>query len=249
MKHKLTLILCLVIILSGVAFNNDATSNDTSIEKPVVIIDPGHTKKMPGAISVTGRFEVAYNDNVASLLSKALNQSGFETIITREPEQDITLEDRAHIANSYHALAMISIHHDSAQSMYLESVKINETKAYRTLKPISGYSIFISQKNPEFGRSFMLSKLLGENLIKLGRKPTLHHAEPIPGEGRTLLDAELGIYQYDELVVLKQTKLPAVLLELGVIVDPSDEIYVATPDNQKSMVDAIVNTLKEFDKR
>ena len=95
----------------------------------------------------------------------------------------------------------------------------------------------------------MLSKLLGENLIKLGRKPTLHHAEPIPGEGRTLLDAELGIYQYDELVVLKQTKLPAVLLELGVIVDPSDEIYVATPDNQKSMVDAIVNTLKEFDKR
>jgi N-acetylmuramoyl-L-alanine amidase len=40
-----------------------------------------------------------------------------------------------------------------------------------------------------------------------------------------------------------------VLLELGVIVDPSDETYVATPDNQKSMVDAIVNTLKEFDKR
>jgi N-acetylmuramoyl-L-alanine amidase len=249
MKHKLTLILCLGIILSGVAFNKDATSNDTYIEKPVVIIDPGHTKKMPGAISVIGRFEVAYNDNVASLLSKALNRSGFETIITRKPEQDITLEDRAKIANSHQALAMISIHHDSAQPVYLEPVNINGKKAYRTLKPISGYSIFISQKNPEFDRSFILAKLLGENLLKLGRNPTLHHAEPIPGEGRILIDAELGIYQYDDLVVLKQTKLPAVLLELGVIVDPSDETYVATPDNQKSMVDAIVNTLKEFDKR
>ena len=33
--------------------------------------------------------------------------------------------------------------------------------------------------------------------------PTLHHAEKIPGESRELLDAQLGIYRFDDLAALK----------------------------------------------
>ena len=55
---------------------------------------------------------------------------------------------------------------------------------------------------------------------------TLHHAEPIGGENRALLDARCGVYQYDDLVVLKDFRSPAVLFEAAVVVN-SDEEFVA----------------------
>ena len=246
-KWILPVILCGLLALTvPPQFVAAGGSDDAPIEKSLVIIDPGHTDKLPGALGVTGKYEVAYNDNLVSMISTALNRAGFVAILTREPGQEITLEDRAHTANSYNALAMLSIHHDSAQLKYLESIKRNGKKAYRTRKPISGYSLFVSLKNQQFDRSFIFARLLGEELIQLGRKPTLHHAEPIPGEGRTLLDTDLGIYQYDDLVVLKQTAIPAVLLEVGVIVDPSDEAYVSRRDHQESIVNAILISLIKF---
>jgi N-acetylmuramoyl-L-alanine amidase len=239
-------ILCVVFILTGPPSFIDARSDDTSSEKPVVIIDAGHTNKMPGAVSITGKYEVEYNDNLVSKISNVLTGAGFVTIPTRNPNQEIKLEERVNIANSHNALAMLSIHHDSAQLVYLELIEKNGKKAYRTRKPISGYSIFVSKKNSQFDSSFIFAKLLGEELIKLGRKPTLHHAEPIPGEGRPLLDADLGIYQYDDLVVLKQSTIPAVLLEVGVIVDQTDEAYVTRLDHQDSIVNAILVSLGKF---
>ncbi|MCX5881301.1 MAG: N-acetylmuramoyl-L-alanine amidase [Deltaproteobacteria bacterium] len=245
-KGMLPVILCVVFILIGPPSFIDARSDDSSFEKPVVIIDAGHTNKMPGAVSITGKYEVEYNDNLVSKISNVLTGAGFVTIPTRNPNQEIKLEERVNIANSHNALAMLSIHHDSAQLVYLELIEKNGKKAYRTRKPISGYSIFVSKKNSQFDSSFIFAKLLGEELIKLGRKPTLHHAEPIPGEGRPLLDADLGIYQYDDLVVLKQSTIPAVLLEVGVIVDQTDEAYVTRLDHQESIVNAILVSLGKF---
>jgi len=56
-----------------------------------------------------------------------------------------------------------------------------------------------------------------------GLTPTLHHAEPIKGENRELVNPDLGIYRFDDLIVLKSAAMPAVLLECGVIVNRSEE--------------------------
>ena len=56
--------------------------------------------------------------------------------------------------------------------------------------------------------------------------PTLHHAEKIKGENRELIDRELGIYLFDDLVVLRTAQCPAVLFESGVIINPYDDFLV-----------------------
>lgn len=197
-------------------------------------------------MSITGMHEVEYNDNLVSKLSIALIKAGFVPILTRKPNQEISLADRAALANSQNAVVMLSIHHDSAQLVHLEAISKNGIRTYRTLEPISGYSLFVSTKNPQFDKSLVFAKYLGEELIKLGRKPTLHHAEAIPGEGRPLLDTNLGIYQFDDLVVLKKSNIPAVLLEVGVIVDQADEAYVTKGDHQDSIVNAVVESLRKY---
>ena len=61
---------------------------------------------------------------------------------------------------------------------------------------------------------------LGRALLSAGFTPTLHHEEQ---EKRPVTDREKGIYAFDDLVVLKTAKMPAVLLECGVIVSRAEE--------------------------
>ena len=238
---------CVLFILTALMFCVDVFSATGSPPaNRVIILDAGHTPKQPGAISITGRYEVEYNDRLIAKTATALQEAGFMPLLTRKPGQEIQLEERANTANSHNALLMLSIHHDSAQLVHLVPFDKNGRKAFRTKEPIAGYSLFISGKNPQFENSLAFAHLLGEELKKHGRNPSLHHAEPIPGEGRLLLDTRLGIYQYDDLVVLKKTTIPAVLLEVGVIVDQADEDYVVRPSHQKMVTEAIIDALKKY---
>ncbi len=247
MKSRIPLLAtCLALLLPWFQLSATAGDDGAGSAGPVVVLDPGHTATMPGATGITGRREVEYNDNLVVMLSKALAKAGFAPITTRRPDQEITLEERSNIANAGNALLLLSIHHDSAQLSRLEPVEYGGIKTYRTRNPITGYSIFVSGKNQQFVKSQIFARLLGQELSRLGRKPSLHHAEPIPGEGRPLLDATLGIYRFDDLAVLKKSVIPAVLLEVGVIVDRGDEAYVSRPGNQEAITGAIVSAIARF---
>ncbi len=73
-----------------------------------------------------------------------------------------------------------------------------------------------------------------------------HHAEPIPGENRPIIDKFNGVYRYDDLIVLKSAPMPAALLECGVISNRAEEKQLADPATQARIVGAIVRALEEF---
>jgi N-acetylmuramoyl-L-alanine amidase len=213
---------------------------------PIIVIDPGHTSKHPGAISLRGIPEVDYNDNFVRKLADKLSQHGVKVLKTRKEGEEIDLDARIEKLRGKGGTALISIHHDSAQLVHLKEMEIKGKRVYQTIKPISGYSIFISRLNPYYRDSLRLAMNLGEEILRLGRNPTLHHAEPIAGENRTLIDKRLGIYQFDDLKILSKTTIPAVLLEVGVLVDKSDEAYVSNENNQDALIDAIVRAFDGY---
>lgn len=213
---------------------------------PTVLLDPGHTPQQPGAASVWGGHEVDYNDRFVAKLAAALRAAGITVALTREPGQALSLADRAATANREQPALFLSIHHDSAQLAFLKRSEAALGTGYQTTRPIAGYSIFVSKTNPRFADSYRFAALLGTHLLSLGRPPSLHHAEPIAGENRELLDRRLGIYRFDDLVVLAKTTVPAALLEVGVIVDSGDERYVAAASNQDAMCRAIVDAVRAF---
>jgi N-acetylmuramoyl-L-alanine amidase len=71
----------------------------------------------------------------------------------------------------------------------------------------------------------------------------LHHAEQ---EKRPLLDKEKGVYAFDDLVVLKVAKMPAVLLECGVIVNRTEEEKLNDPVYRKRLIGAIDRAIQEL---
>ncbi|HEX7385912.1 MAG TPA: N-acetylmuramoyl-L-alanine amidase [Castellaniella sp.] len=214
--------------------------------QPLIVLDPGHNPSDGGATSVLGTREVGYNDRFVAELAPALQQAGWQVKITRQPEESMSLIGRAQVANELRATVFLSVHHDSVQLRCLRQVQQNGRVAFQTLKPTSGYSLYVSKENGNFARSLQLATDLGEQLRALGRAPMLEHAGKTCGEGRPLLNPGLGIYRYDHLAVLRHNQVPAVLLEVGVITDVQDEAYVDVAANRKKMIAAIVRAMGEF---
>ena len=91
-----------------------------------------------------------------------------------------------------------------------------------------------------------MATLLGKALLHIGMHPTHHHAEKIQGENRKLLNPHLGIYQFDDLVVIKYPTIPALLLECGVIVNRQEELKLSSPSFREKLASAIVNALRTY---
>ena len=69
-----------------------------------VAIDPGHGGAKDGARSPTGAKEKAVSLAVAKELQKALEKEpGIKTILTRDSDVHVELQDRTHMANQAHA--------------------------------------------------------------------------------------------------------------------------------------------------
>ena len=212
----------------------------------VLVLDAGHTPQNGGAISATGQYEVSYNDRFVAELKPELEKSGWKVLLTRTPTQERSLKERAEFANRSYADLFLSIHHDSAQLADLQAIQLADKTVYQSKQPLHGFSVFVSGSNPQFEQSARLAKAIGQNLRQIGRSSNWYHNKPLQGENRPFLDKTNGVYQYDGLAVLRLTKMPAVLVEIGVIVDKDDEQTVSQAANRSQMIQAIVRALQLF---
>ncbi len=211
-----------------------------------VAIDVGHTKKRPGATSARGRSEYYFNRDLAKTLLETLNaRDGIQAFLVNPSETEITLEKRPRSAESKGADLLLSIHHDSVQPGYLQSWYHNGKKKHYCDR-FSGHSLFVSLRNGAPWTSYILAYLIGDSLELHQLRPTLHHAEKVEGENRELLNTELGIYRFDNLVVLHKATIPAVLLECGVIVNRQEEQTVSNAHFKTTIATSIADALADF---
>ena len=181
-----------------------------------VAVDIGHSLQAPGARSASGLTEFSFNRRAGLLLAGMLRDQGLDVRVIGAEGNITQLTERTRLAQGRQLL--LSVHHDSVQPQYLP-------EAGR----FQGYSLFVSRKNPFAETSLACARQIALSLQEAGERPTLHHAEPIAGENRPLADAALGIYWFDDLVVLKTASQPAVLIEHGVIVNPQEEARLSSP--------------------
>ncbi len=210
-----------------------------------VALDVGHTLSQPGATSATGVTEFAYNQRLALAVSDALRRGGIATVLIGEDGGPMPLLNRPRLAQAAGASLFLSLHHDSVQQQYL-STWMAGGQARQYSDRFHGYAVFISDANPRRADSLRMATLLGSQMRAAGFSPSLYHSEPIPGEGRPLVDAALGILRYDGLGVLRTAAMPAVLLEAAVIVNREEEVAVQQSATLDRMTGAIAGAVRRY---
>jgi N-acetylmuramoyl-L-alanine amidase len=143
---------------------------------------------------------------------------------------------------------VLSIHHDSVPQSYLEPWTHEGVQRSYSDK-FSGFSVFISRDMPKAKASLAFAKLLATELVNRELHFTLHYADTIRSESRVLLDRSLGVYAFDELVLLYKSKVPAVLFEAGLIVNRDEELALASSERQNAIAAAVHAAVVKFCER
>jgi N-acetylmuramoyl-L-alanine amidase len=213
-----------------------------------VIVDVGHTEAKPGADSARGVPEYTFNLRLADAITQALQDAGYDKTVrmmtTTAPWMGLV--ERATRANAMHAALFIAIHHDSVPDRLIETWQYDGKENHFSDR-FNGYAIFISNDNADRAGSVAFGHDLGKALQARGLHYTPHYTLPLMGRHRhELVDAEAGVYRYDQLLVLRKTQMPAVLLEAGSIVNRQEELELATPERRALVADAVTAAVEEF---
>ena len=213
-----------------------------------MIIDVGHSEEVPGAISSRGATEYSYNLNLAQKIHAKLREAGFSKahLLVSSGRANASLISRVSYAANNPADLFLSIHHDAVPDKFLEKWTY-EGKSHNYCDRFKGHSIFISRNNADYQSSLLFGRLLGQQLKAQGMSYAPHYVEKFMGiRQRELVDANAGVYRFDNLVVLMSTTMPAVLFEAGSIINRDEELLMGSPEHQATIASAVTTAVESF---
>jgi N-acetylmuramoyl-L-alanine amidase len=213
-----------------------------------IVLDVGHTAVSEGATSARNVAEFVFNLRLAQRIQEKLKSEGFpETrLLLTEGKARSSLIKRVAAANDLHANLLLSIHHDSVPNSLLENWEFEGKKSHFSDR-FSGYSVYVSRNNPDFKTSLAFAELVGKEMKAQGLQYAQQYTKAIMGRYRhPLLNRETGVYSYDQLVVLRSTRMPAVLLEAGSIINRDEELKMSSTERQDIISSAVTAAVKEF---
>jgi N-acetylmuramoyl-L-alanine amidase len=213
-----------------------------------IAVDVGHTVESEGATSSRNVPEFSFNLRLAQQIAGDLKGAGFAAtrLLVTEGKAKPSLFKRVAVANDMEANLLLSIHHDSVPNKLLEDWEFEGQKSHYSDR-FSGYSVFVSRDNADFKTSFAFAELVGKAMKASGLEYAQQYTMPIMGHYQyPLLDKETGVYAHDELVVLRKTRMPAVLLEAGSIINRDEELKMNSTERRDLISGAVVAAVKEF---
>jgi N-acetylmuramoyl-L-alanine amidase len=213
-----------------------------------LLLDVGHTPEEPGAISARGATEYEFNLRLAQGIEKKLLDAGFgRTLLqTTGGPALVGLVRRVGAANNSNANLFLSIHHDSVPDRFLEAWEFDGKQLHFSDR-FKGHSIFVSFENRNRDASFRFARLIGKELKARALQYTPHYTQAFMAERRReLLDAEFGVYRFDQLYVLRATQMPAVLLEAGSIINRDEELALASEERRDLIAASVLAAVEDF---
>lgn len=241
--NRILLFLCILACSYPVIGN---TINDRFI----VVIDPGHGGNDPGAIGTRGK-EKNINLNVARKLGRLIEDNCNDTkvVYTRKSDIFVPLHRRAEIANNAKANLFISIHTNAVakKNSYVKGTETYTLGLHRTEENLEvakkensviliedDYKQRYAGFNPNSSESYIIFEFMQDKNMS----QSVNFATLIQQNFKSYNRIDKGVHQAGFLV-LRETSMPSVLIELGYISNPSEETYLLSDKGTSDLANAI----------
>ncbi|MCH8534702.1 MAG: N-acetylmuramoyl-L-alanine amidase [Flavobacteriaceae bacterium] len=252
-NYKLIL-LCLLTLSSG--FFSEAFSQSNKLK---VVLDAGHGDTDPGT-SGNGLVEKDVALDVVLKIGKILaDQPDVEIIYTRKTDKFIGLSKRADIANKAKADLFVSVHCNGVSSSsalgfetFVLGTKPNRRDfeqnmdiAMRENSVIyleDDYEVTYGGFDPESPESYISFELMQEEFLDLSILAASHVQTGVIDH---LKRKDRGVKQ-GPFLVLRETYMPSILIELGFLTNPSEAKFLKSEANKKLMANEIANAILAY---
>ncbi len=226
-KGTILLSVCIILLITASiltsVFVNDAvtTSNSVSLTyRPTIVIDPGHGGEDGGAITSNNIPEKNINLTISLKLRDLFQSNGFNVIMTRETDTDLSngddnakrtdINNRVDIFNSSQDNIVISVHQNKfTQSQY------------------NGTQIFYSDNVDD-----------SKNLAECVRQSVVTLLQP----DNTRLCKEVG----SEIYILDNSQVPSILVECGFLSNEKEAKMLQSDEYQSELAYSIFLGFMEY---
>ncbi|CAI8952554.1 MULTISPECIES: N-acetylmuramoyl-L-alanine amidase [Pseudomonas] len=252
----------LVLDLKSAAPLHIAAAPEVAVDKAhpkrdiIVVVDPGHGGKDPGAVGAKGEREKDVVLAIAQLLAKRLKrEKGFDVKLVRNDDVFVPLRKRVEIARKHNADMFISVHADAAPRL-----------------TASGASVYCLSEGGATSATarFMAQRENGADLLGATRLLNLKDKDPMLAGvildmsmnatlaaslqlGNTVLGSLAGITTLHQkrveqagFAVLKSPDVPSILVETGFISNARDSQRLVTARHQQAVADGLFEGLQRY---
>ncbi|WP_192562904.1 N-acetylmuramoyl-L-alanine amidase [Pseudomonas gozinkensis] len=234
------------------------TPNEKSHPKRdiMVVVDPGHGGKDPGAIGAKGEREKDVVLSIAQLLARRLKrEKGFDVKLVRNDDFFVPLRKRVEIARQYKADMFISVHADAAPRLTASGASVyclSEGGA------TSATARFMAQRENGvdlLGATSLLNlkdkdPMLAGVILDMSMNATIAASLQL---GSTVLGSLAGITTLHQkrveqagFAVLKSPDVPSILVETGFISNARDRQRLVTARHQQAVADGLFEGLQRY---
>lgn len=219
----------------------------------LVVIDPGHGGKDPGAIGLRGTREKDVNLAAALELARVLRERGdFDVLLTREEDVFLPLSDRSEFANSRNADLFVSLHCNAAGSKHehgFEVYSVSETAtdpAAEALAASENAVLELEGKNPQDEMAKMI--LLAMTKTEMINESSAFSALSAKAIAKRVDVAARGAKQA-AFYVLRGTHAPAILVEMAFVSHAKDEAKLTSRRFRRTMAEGVAAGIADYARR
>ena len=222
----------------------------------VVVIDPGHGGKDPGAVS-RGIQEKDVVLGIGLKLGKYITENfqDVKVIFTRNTDIFVPLIDRSRIANKNKADLFISLHANTCGTPSLRGTETFVLGLHRSNENLDvakkENSVILMEDNykqtyegfdPNSSESYIMFELVQDNYLD----QSLSFADDIQRQFKSRLESSNRGVKQAGFLVLRESSMPSVLVETGFVSNQAEANYLKSDEGQQVIASSIFDAFRRF---
>jgi N-acetylmuramoyl-L-alanine amidase len=216
----------------------------------LVMLDPGHGGKDPGAIGVSGTYEKHVSLAAAFELKRQLEATGrYRVVMTRQTDIFIPLDDRVGRAQQHQVALFVSMHADALNdhqvrgaSVYTLSTTASDAQTAQLARRENSADRFAGYRDQPPAVAAILDSLTRTET----RTGSARMARDVVGAFRNTIPILENPARHAEFAVLKAADIPSVLVEMGFMSNPTDEAALRRADHLVAVAAAMKKAVDTY---
>lgn len=224
-----------------------------SMRKVIIVIDPGHGGKDPGATGQRGTHEKHVVLSISRQLQRLINkQPGFKAVLTRNGDYYLSLRKRLAIARKYKADMFIAIHADAFKNRKAHGASVYALSERGATSEAARWLAQRENKSELMGGVDLADKghLLRSVLIDLSQTATISASlkigDQLLSSLRRVTKLHHSVVEQAAFVVLKSPDIPSLLVETGFISNWREEAHLRNRRYQIKLANALMQGIRLY---